>query len=63
MDDLAAGAVTAADAARIVLLLRDLAARARDHGQQSFHFVFATTADSLADNVETVIEWQEESDG
>jgi len=54
--------VLPAEAARVVLVLRQLAERSRDNGQASFHFVFATTADSLADNIENVLEWEAESD-
>jgi hypothetical protein len=51
------GPVTVAEAEAVVVTLRTLAERAAEHRQATFHFVFAMTADSLADNVETAVDF------
>jgi hypothetical protein len=56
------GRVSASEAHAIVIKLRDLAQRAADHHQGTFHFVFSLAADSLEDNVETAVEFQDGAD-
>lgn len=48
------GPVSLADAQDVTVHLRDLAARASEHGQDDFALVFLLAADSLDSNVETM---------
>ena len=48
------GPVSVADAQAAVTYLRELAARASEHGQDDFQLLFLLTADSLDSNVETM---------
>lgn len=54
----AVGPVTADEVMAIVVQLRDLSARAADHGQQMMHFVLTMGAESLADNFDAAEEWE-----
>lgn len=62
MDELSTGPVSVSEAQAVVAQLRQLAGRAAENNQATFHFVFSLTADSLADNVDTVAEWGEGDD-
>jgi len=57
MDEQLTGPVSVAEAQAVVAQLRQLAERAAENHQATFHFVFSLTADSLADNVEEVDSW------
>jgi hypothetical protein len=57
----AVGPVTGDEAAEVVTNLRAMAERAAEHHQSTFYFVLSMAAESLADNVETALEFQ--SDG
>ena len=48
------GPVSLADAQQAVTYLRDLSARASEHGQDDFALVFLLAADSLDSNVDTM---------
>jgi len=57
MDEHETGPVSVAEAEAVVAQLRQLAGRAAEHRQATFHFVFSLTAESLADNVDAAAEW------
>jgi hypothetical protein len=56
------GPVTYAETQAIAAQLRELSARAAEHGQQLFHFVLCTASESLNDNLETVLEMEADAD-
>lgn len=55
-----AGPVTLTDAQAVVELLRELAHRSAENGQQMFHFVFSVGAESLADNLHAASDLDDE---
>lgn len=49
----ATGPVSVGEVQAVVVQLREMSARAAECGQEAFHFVLAMGAESLADNLES----------
>lgn len=58
----AVGPVTVAEVMEVVGVLRVLADRAAETGQQMFHFVLSVGAESLADNMENAVDMEDDND-